>query len=165
MKQYTVFLSKNHGESTFKASNSDGYEVSLNGLSQDDSEKGISPMEMLLTAAGGCAAIDVVCLLRQVGIELDEFTVQVNGTRNMREVPAYFREIELLFKANGNVEEAKLEETIKLSLEKYCTVGRTLEAFANMQWSLNLNGDQGNTHSLVVDKSQDKISLLVRAKD
>ena len=165
MKKYSVVLSKNDDGSTFKASNSDGYEVSLNGLSRDDLGKGISPMEMMLTAAGGCAAIDVVCLLKQGGITLDEFAVQVNGARNMKELPAYFREVEFKFSAKANVGAAEVEEAIELSLQKYCTVGRTLEAFANMRWSLELNGAHGDTHTLVIDKSQDKNSVLVTAKD
>ena len=165
MKKYSVVVSRNDDGSTFKASNSDGYEVSLNGLSRDDSGKGISPMEMMLTAAGGCAAIDVVCLLKQGGITLDEFAVQVNGARNMKELPAYFREVEFKFSAKANVGAAEVEEAIELSLQKYCTVGRTLEAFANMRWSLELNGAHGDTHTLVIDKSQDKNSVLVTAKD
>ncbi len=165
MKNYSVYLTKDENGSTFSASNSDGYEMTINGLSGEDEGRGISPMEMMLSAAGGCACIDVVCLLKQAGEELDNFTVKVNGSRNMRETPAYFREVELLFTATGVVEISKLKNIVELSLQKYCTVGRTLEAFSNMSWSLNYNSEQSDLYPLVIDKSQDSNEVLLRAKN
>lgn len=165
MKKYSVYLTKDQESGCFSAKSTDGYGLKLNGLSEADKGKGISPMEMLLAASGGCAGIDIVCLLNNEGIELDSFDINVNGFRNLRETPAYFRSVEMHFIAKGAVAEDKIYECISLSLHKYCTVGRTLEAFADISWSLNLNGVQGTLQQLEIDGLEDDEELLVRAKN
>ncbi len=148
MKKYSVFLTKNEDSGCFSAANTDGYGLTLNGLSEDDKGKGISPMEMLLSATGGCAGIDIVCLLKKEEFTLDSFDIQVNGERNLRETPAYFRKVELIFRSSGDISSEKMNQIIQLSLDKYCSVGKTLEAFAEIHWSLIHNGIIGQVNLL-----------------
>ena len=139
-KSYTVVLEKNGTKPSFTALNSDNYKFCVNGLYSSQKSKGISPMEMMLTAAGGCAGIDVLSMLKDNSGEISEFTIHVNGERNLDETPAYFRNIEMIFTLKTELPTEKIIRSIELSLEKYCTVGKTLEAFAEINWRLILNG-------------------------
>ncbi|MFK7757651.1 MAG: OsmC family protein [Flavobacteriales bacterium] len=158
MKKYTVSLSKEKDTGCFSASNSDNYNITLNGLCDKDRGRGISPMEMMLTAAGGCAGVDVLSMLKEESSDLISFDIEVEGYRDVMETPAYFREVNFKFKIESEICKEKITRCIELSLEKYCTVGKTLEAYAELNWVLVLNGVlEGSTCASKRQKSKRQV--------
>jgi putative redox protein len=98
---------------------------------------GARPMELLLSALGGCAGIDVVGILTKQRQTIDELTVTVEGERAPGE-PAVFTRIHVHFAVSGPVDERAVARAVALSMEKYCSVARTLEHTAAIVHSYTL---------------------------
>jgi putative redox protein len=90
---------------------------------------GARPMELLLSALGGCAGIDVVGILTKQRQPIDDLTVTVEGERAPGE-PAVFTRIHVHFAVSGPVDERAVARAVELAMEKYCSVARTLERTA-----------------------------------
>jgi putative redox protein len=97
------------------------------------------PMQMLLAAVGGCSAIDVILILKKQKQKIDDFQVEVEGDREKIEDHSLFRNITLHFKIKGEVELEKAERAVKLSIEKYCSVSKTLEPTAKINYKVSVN--------------------------
>jgi putative redox protein len=92
-----------------------------------------TPVELLLTAIGGCTAIDVDILTSRRA-EPDSFTVEVaaekvrdeKGRNLLTDVTVTFR-ITFPDGAGGDKARALLADAVKQSHERLCTVSRTVE--------------------------------------
>lgn len=122
----------------FIASNEDGQEVVMDGVSTD--AKGMRPMQLLLAALGGCSGIDVVSILEKQHYKLSAFTISVDGKREPNTVPSLFKEILITFSLEGDIPADKVLRAVQLSLEKYCSVAKTLEPTALIWSEIILNG-------------------------
>lgn len=100
---------------------------------------GFRPTELVLTGLGGCMSIDVLSILEKSKQKVDEFDVEVAATRR-DEVPGLFKDIVITIKVKGDVKASKLEQAIRLSEEKYCTVFKIVEKTANIKTEYVLNG-------------------------
>ncbi|PBQ30279.1 disulfide bond formation regulator [Sphingobacteriaceae bacterium] len=100
---------------------------------------GMRPMQVLLSSLGGCSAIDVILILKKQKQEVDSFEVELTGDREKIEDYSLFKNIILHFKIKGKLEFEKVERAVKLSLEKYCSVAKTLEPTANITYKITLN--------------------------
>jgi putative redox protein len=101
-----------------------GYQFTLSGQS---GLAGASPMEMVLAAAAGCSAMDVISILKKKRQPVTGFTVEVAGAR-AAEHPMTFTEIDMLFIVHGeSVDPAAVARAIELSKTKYCSVGIMLQ--------------------------------------
>ncbi|HCD52339.1 MAG TPA: hypothetical protein DEQ34_07825 [Balneolaceae bacterium] len=126
-----------------KAINETGNEVHLDGAEKIGGENlGFRPMQMLLVALGSCSSMDVLSILAKQKQKVDDFSVYVNGEREQDKVPALFTEIHVRFEVTGEVDEKKLHRAIDLSMNKYCSVTKTLEKTATITSSFILNGTQ-----------------------
>ena len=96
------------------------------------------PMQMLLMAHASCSAIDVVSLLKKMRQPLQDIQIEVNGERGVDEVPAVFRKIHLHYILTGALDENSAEKAIRLSTEKYCSVGAMLSKTAEITWSFEI---------------------------
>jgi putative redox protein len=103
-------------------------------------ESGFRPMQLLLTALGGCSTIDILLILKKQKQSIESFEVEVNGDREKVDEYSLFRNIELHFKISGEVDRSKAEKAIQLSLDKYCSVAKTLEPTAKITHKLSING-------------------------
>jgi putative redox protein len=91
-----------------------------------DSQAGPSPMLTLLIAAGGCTGADVVAILEKMKVGLESLSVDVVGTRR-DEHPKRYEALKFSFRMSGReLEMAKAERAVQLSLEKYCSVVHSL---------------------------------------
>ncbi len=106
-------------------------------------ESGFRPMQLLLAAVGGCSAVDVILILKNQKQHIKHFDVEVEGERDKTEKDySLFTDICLHFKITGTVDKDKAERAIKLSLEKYCSVSKTLEPTAKITYKLTINQDE-----------------------
>ena len=104
------------------------------------SNKGFRPMQMLLAAIGGCSGIDVINILKKQRQDITDFQVEINGERQPEVIPSLFIDIELHFILKGaNLDADKVKRAIELSLEKYCSVAKTLEKTARISYRYTLN--------------------------
>ena len=91
-----------------------------------DTERAMSPMELLLLAAGTCAGADVVHILAKQRVVLRRLGIALSGTRRETE-PRRYLAIHYRFTVAGDgVDDAKVRRAIDLSLEKYCSVVASL---------------------------------------
>ena len=102
--------------------------------------KGFRPTELVLAGLGGCMSIDVLSILEKSKQQVEEFDVEVTGTRR-EEVPGLFKDIVITIMVKGDVKQSKLEQAIRLSEEKFCTVYKIVEKTANIRTRYVLNGD------------------------
>lgn len=119
----------------FVAETGSGGRVPIDGAPAVGGEGlGARPMELLLSALGGCAAIDVVGILVKQRQTVDDLSVTVEGDRSEGE-PALFTRIHVHFEVSGPVDERAVARAVELSMGKYCSVARTLEHTAEIDYS------------------------------
>lgn len=127
----------------FVARNGTGNEVAMDGSPNIGGHNlGARPMEMLLMALGGCSGIDVVSILRKGRQEVAEFSMEVHGQREPGAEPSLYQAIHIHYRLVGELDAERVRRAIQLSMEKYCSVAKTLEATATITWSFELNGER-----------------------
>ena len=112
----------------FSAENEKGNTVHLDASPDiGGTDQGMRPMQMLLAAMGGCSAIDVINILRKQRQDLKDLKITVTGEREEGATPALYQTVHAHYKFFGNLDSDKVEKAINLSIDKYCSVSRTLE--------------------------------------
>lgn len=119
----------------FEAENDRGNVVSIDGGTDS---KGMRPMELLLTAMASCSAFDAVLILEKQRQEIRDFRVKASGTRADEGAPKPFNSIHLIYTLEGDIDRQKAERAVKLSVEKYCSVGATFRPETKITYELNL---------------------------
>jgi len=122
-----------------EAKNEDGVTLQMDGTGEIGGiNGGFRPMQMLLAAAGGCSAIDVVGILKKQRQNPDDLKIEVTGERvNVKEY-SEFKSINIHFILKGDLDEKKVARAIDLSLTKYCSVSKTLEKTAKITSSFEI---------------------------
>lgn len=88
--------------------------------------KGMRPMQILLTALGGCTVIDVISILKKQKQDLKDIQVTVTGERE-NVAPSPYTEANVHFKLFGDLDKDKVSKAVSLSVEKYCSVAESLK--------------------------------------
>lgn len=94
-----------------------------------------SPMELVLIALCGCTASDVVGILRKkrepfTGLEVKAKAERADG------YPAVYTAIHLTYVIRGQVSMKSMEDAVKLSKDKYCSVSAMLEKTAKITYTI-----------------------------
>jgi putative redox protein len=105
---------------------------------------GAKPIELLAAALAGCTAFDVVTILRQkFHQKLTGYEVRVEADQAERP-PQVFTAVRILHMVTGfEIETRAVEEAIRMSEEKYCSV----EAMVKQTASIN------TTYEIVEEKT------------
>jgi putative redox protein len=119
------------GEQKFVAVGPSGHALAMD--SDRKSNTGPGPMELLLMALGACTATDIVIILEKKRQKLESLEVICSGER-AAEHPHVWTKLEILFRLRGTLEESGVQQAIKLSEEKYCSVSATLTKSAELTW-------------------------------
>ena len=90
------------------------------------------PMELVLMGLCACTATDVVTILRK---KREPFTaVQVRAVaERAKEPPTVYTSIKLIYTISGAVSRKAVEDAVRLSEEKYCSVSAMLKCTARIQ--------------------------------
>ena len=100
--------------------------------------KGARPMEMVLFGLAGCAAMDVLHIVRKGRRELSTALITARGER-ADAVPAVFSAVHLDFKLGGDgLTEAIVQRAVDLSIERYCSVAQMLSPHVKITSSVAL---------------------------
>ena len=125
------------GESVFLGSDLSGHAVIYD--STGGTQKGIGPMRSLLTSLGACTGMDVVAILKKRKQGLRSLKVLVSGERPEFGYPKPWKAIHVKYLLSGESLETKyVEEAIKDSTEKFCSVGATLQPTAKITYSFEI---------------------------
>jgi putative redox protein len=94
-----------------------------------------TPMELVLLGLCGCTASDVVGILRKkrepfTGLEVCAKAERADGH------PAVYTSIHLTYLVRGQVPRKAMEDAVKLSKEKYCSVSAMLEKTAKITYTI-----------------------------
>ena len=102
------------------------------------SKAGNSPMELALIALCGCTASDVVTILQK---KREPFTaVEVHAeAEKAPEPPRVYTAIKLIYRVKGKVARKAVEDAVRLSEEKYCSVGAMLNQTAKITHEIELD--------------------------
>lgn len=97
-----------------------------------------SPMEMVLMGLAGCSGMDVVSILGKKRIAYRDLQILVE-TERAEEHPKVFTKVDLTFVFHGeNLTPKPLEDTIRLSIEKYCSVAGMVSKTAEINWKVEI---------------------------
>lgn len=121
MKIHTRYKSDYEWEATNESGNILPVDMYEPGIKQS-----FSPMQLLLAAAGACAAVDIVQILKKKRKTVNDLQIESEGVRR-EEYPKRFTHMKLrftLFSPDTSVEE--FEKVVKLGVEKYCSVSASL---------------------------------------
>ena len=117
---------------TFLAETGSGHLVGMDGA-PDAGGRNLAPrpMELMLAAAGGCTAFDVVLILKRSRQEVVDCAVSLKAERAETD-PKVFTRIAFHYTVSGrNLKPDSVERAIRLSYEKYCSatimLGKTAE--------------------------------------
>ncbi|EGR0633937.1 TPA: OsmC family protein [Vibrio vulnificus] len=95
----------------------------------------VSPMEMVLMAAGGCSSVDVVDGLKTAGQKVSSVNAKLS-TERRETAPRIFTAVNIHFVVSGEqLDEAIVAKVTADSLEKYCSVCLMLGAGVEMTHS------------------------------
>ncbi len=107
--------------------------------SSEGTAKGIGPMRALLTSLGACTGMDIVAILKKRNQKLRSLKVLVSGDRPEHGLPKPWTALRVKYVLSGeDLEEKYVEEAIKDSSEKFCSVGASLKPTAKIDYSYEI---------------------------
>ena len=118
---------------SFLAESGSGHSVLMDGPPEAGGKNlGPRPMEMVLMGTGGCAAFDVVLILKKSRQDISDCMVEIEAERAMEE-PKVFTRIHFHFIVTGKqLKPEQVERAINLSAEKYCSASIMLAKTAEL---------------------------------
>jgi putative redox protein len=123
-------------QARFEGRASSGHAVTVDG----DSKAGSSPMELVLIALCGCTAYDVVTILQKKREPFTSVEVSAQGEK-AAEPPRVYTSINLVYRVAGKVARKAVEDAVRLSEEKYCSVSAMLSKTARITYEIQLDSE------------------------
>lgn len=105
----------------------------------DGGAYGATPMQHLLAAIGACSLMDVDIILKKKRLAYANLRCECVGDRPDKGTPTPFTGVQLVFRVDGDVTPKAFEDAVKLSVEKYCSVGDTVKHGAPIRWEAKVN--------------------------
>ncbi|MDD2411565.1 MAG: OsmC family protein [Bacteroidales bacterium] len=101
-------------------------------------DKGPRPKELLLSALGGCTAMDVISILKKMRVEVDYFNVAIEADLS-EEHPKVYTKMHLIYQFKGdNLNEQTLKKAIDLSQDKYCGVSAMFRKAMELTYEIQI---------------------------
>lgn len=109
-------------DAMFLGESGSGHVIVMDGPAEHGGRNlGCRPMETLLMGMGGCAAFDVVHILKKSRQKVTKCIAEITAER-ADAVPSVFTKIHLNFLVSGQDLKAKqVQRAVELSAEKYCS--------------------------------------------
>ncbi len=120
----------------------DGHLITIDAKPESGGEDlGPRPKPLILSALGGCTAMDVISILKKMRTEPDYFNVKVEGELT-EEHPKQYIEITVTYEINGNnISAENAKKAVSLSEERYCGVSAMLKKALKINTVIVLNGE------------------------
>jgi putative redox protein len=111
----------------FNGISDSGHEILVDG----DKAAGNSPMELVLIGLCGCTGYDVASILQKKREPFVSLEIRAEAERAATP-PSVYTEIKLIYRVGGKVSRKAVEDAVRLSKEKYCSVSAMLEKTAKI---------------------------------
>ena len=115
----------------FQAAATSGHTIVVDG----DKKAGNSPMELVLIGLCGCTGYDVVSILGKKREPFTSLEVRAEAERAANP-PTVYTEIRLVYRVGGKVSRKAVEDAVRLSEEKYCSVAAMLNKTAKISYRI-----------------------------
>lgn len=126
-----------------EAINDEGARLEMDGSNEIGGQNlGMKPMQLLLAAVGGCSSIDVLVILKKQKQNVRTFSVEVEADKEKTGDYSLYKNVVLHFIIEGDLDHEKAIKAIELSLDKYCSVAKTLEPTTTVSFTLFINGSK-----------------------
>lgn len=130
MEEKKVSLRLSQFENTYTAQTSSG-EILVG-------EEALRPMELVLVALGGCSGVDVSSILKKKRQKVKDIRIEIVGKRR-EEFPRVYESIKLKYIVIGEgVSRKAVEDAVRLSIEKYCSVYAMLKETVNINVEMDV---------------------------
>jgi len=130
-----VTLTQPQGTSRqFVASSGTGHHLLLDDAAGNT---GAKPIELVAIALAGCTAFDVINILRKKRQPVTGYEVTVEADQASKP-PQVFTAVRIHHVISGDVAPEALEDAIRLSEEKYCSVGAMVKNSAELHTSFEI---------------------------
>jgi putative redox protein len=96
-----------------------------------DHTTGNTPMELVLIGLCGCTGYDVASILQKKREPFTSLEVRAQAERT-EQPPKVYTAIKLVYKVGGKVSRKAVEDAVRLSKEKYCSVSAMLDKTAKI---------------------------------
>lgn len=122
------------GKMQFESTNPSGETVLINAGEENGGEgAGLRPKAMMLSALAGCSGLDVASLIEKMKLEVADFKIETSANLT-EEHPKIYEQVTVEYHFYGaNLNEAKLQRAVDLSVEKYCGVMEMFRKFATVE--------------------------------
>jgi putative redox protein len=110
-------------------------------MDASDPKQGSSPLEYVLMGLCGCTASDVISILKKKREPFTSLEVSAVAERT-EEHPRVFTKIALLYRVEGPVSRKAVEDAVRLSKEKYCSVSAMLARTAAITTAVALSSEE-----------------------
>ena len=117
------------GNYRLEAKNEKGLTVNFDAPKEHGGEEtALSPMENVLASLAACSSFHVLTILKKKRQNISGYSVEATAERREDPPPRVFTKIHLKYIIKGeNISPEAVESAIKLSEEKYCSVGGMLQ--------------------------------------
>jgi putative redox protein len=115
----------------FEAAATSGHAIVVDG----DKKLGNSPMELVLIGLCACTGYDVVSILGKKREAFTSLEVRAEAERAANP-PTVYTEIKLVYRVGGKVSHKAVEDAVRLSEEKYCSVAAMLNKTAKISYRI-----------------------------
>lgn len=122
------------GKMQFESTNPSGETFLINAAAENGGEgAGLRPKAMMLSALAGCSGLDVASLIEKMKLEVDDFKIETIANLT-EEHPKVYDAVTVEYHFYGSdLNEAKLQRAVDLSVEKYCGVMEMFRRFAKIE--------------------------------
>jgi len=118
----------------FVAESDSGHALVVDG----DIKTGSSPMELVLIGLCGCTGYDVASILQKKREPFTSLEVRAEAER-AEQPPMVYTKIKLTYKVVGKVSRKAIEDAVRLSREKYCSVSAMLDKTAKITAEIEID--------------------------
>jgi putative redox protein len=151
----------------FVAMTGSGHTIAMDDAAGDT---GARPAELLVMAQAGCAAMDVVSILRKKHQPFTRYEIRVAAEQRDDPPPHVFTRMRIVHVVDGAIDIEALSRAIELSATKYCTVtGNLASGVTEIHHAYLLRDAAGEEHygTVVVtgpDESPDALGRRATAQ-
>jgi putative redox protein len=101
----------------------DGHKIYMDSsMEHGGKNTGPRPKPLMMVALAGCTAMDVAAILKKMKVELEDFSVEVEGEVS-EDHPKRFLGMKVIFRVKGKeINRKNVEKAVNLSSTRYCGV-------------------------------------------
>ncbi|MBD3367243.1 MAG: OsmC family peroxiredoxin [Candidatus Eisenbacteria bacterium] len=104
---------------------------------------GFRPAELPLIGLLGCTGIDTIEILKKMRQPVEGLELSVESGKAEGKPPTGYDGIRIAYSFTGEgLDAKKVEQAVRLSEEKYCTVGTALSAGTTITHTITINGEK-----------------------